>query len=378
MSKRILIDSTNVNITQPGGGSFCTQAYIEAFLTLFPDRVDILHPEEAHIRDKRYTTIDVPARPVTQAAIGAIKGYFHRAASFLVDYIQNHPEKYDTVVISTGLFAGGIVHRFHQMHIRVIVLHHNFEPEYRLDSRSILTLKGKTDKIVRYWEKKGYLQADINFFLTFQDMTRFEQEYGKHPHNYMTGVFEPTYDRSKLSFSPQTDSAVITCALCDTQNEGPLLRFAEKYLPVFRKELPTWHIELMGRKPTSIITSMAADDEVIHLTPDPIDIRNLAAQSKIYLCPMDAGGGLKLRIMDGLRAGQPVLAHTRAARGYDQFIDMPFFRTYNDEDSFREGLRAINRYIHSIDYSREAVQNQYYCYFSLESGVKRLEAILCK
>ena len=74
MNKRILIDATTVNITQPGGGSFCVQAYIEALLSLYPGQIDILHPQEAHIRDERYNTIDVPKRNTRQIIKGMVKG----------------------------------------------------------------------------------------------------------------------------------------------------------------------------------------------------------------------------------------------------------------------------------------------------------------
>ena len=378
MSKRILIDATNVNITQPGGGAFCTQAYIEALLALYPGRIDVLHPQEAHIRDERYRTIDVPGRTTLQAAVDFFRGYLHRAAPFVLAYIRQHPDMYDTVMISTGLFAGGITRELHRLHIRTIVLHHNFEPEYRIDSRSVLTLRGRTDRLVRYWEKKGYEQADVNLFLTQQDKQRFEEEYGPRPNNYVSGVFEPTHQRQTVENKPYTDSAVITCALGDIQNQDPLLRFAETYEPVFQEALPDWHIELMGRNPSQAIHAMVAQHPGIHLTANPEDLRALASRSKIYLCPMDAGGGLKLRIMDGLRAGQPVLVHQRAARGYDCFFNTPFFYTYHDVESFRAGLTQIVQYVQSDTYSRARVQKDYYNLFGLEAGIERLKAILCK
>ena len=379
MSKRILIDATNVNMTQPGGGSYCTQAYLEALLALYPGQIDVMHPQEAHLRDTRYHTIDVPERKPIQAAFGILKGHLHRAADSIVRYIKQHPDTYDTVLISTGLYAGGLVKPLHRLGVKVIVLHHNFEPEYRMDSRSILTLKGRTDRFVRYWEKKGYLRADINLFLTQQDLLRFEQEYGSHPRNYVTGVFEPTLERQTLSAAqPATPSAVITCALGDIQNQAPLLRFAQSYLPVFEQTLPSWHIDLMGRHPSPAIHAMAGQHACITLIPDPEDIRTLAAQSMLYLCPMDAGGGLKLRIMDGLRAGQPVLVHERAARGYDLLTDSPFFHVYSDVDSFRTGLTKVVEYLQSKAYSRQAVQDRYYELFGMQAGIERLKAILCK
>ena len=377
MEKRILIDATNVDISLPGGGSFCTKAYIEALLTLYPNRVDILHPDNARIRDPRYRTIDVPGRTRWQALKGALYGQFHRAGKFLIDYLESHATEYQYVLISTGLYAGSLIPELHRLNVQVIVLHHNFEPEYRLASQSPLTLFGRTDRIVRYWERKGYKGADINLFLTSQDKTLLETQYGDHPHNYVTGVFEPTSERQTLDTEQITESAVITCALSDQQNEKPLIQFYQTYLPLFHSTLPDWTIQIMGRKPLPSIQAMH-DGKVVFVTPDPDDIRLLAAKSAIYLCPMDAGGGLKLRIMDGLRAGQPVLTHIRAARGYDDFVGQPFFLTYSNPESFVDSLKAIVRYIHSAEFGRDKIQTQYYNHFGLESGVMKLKMALCK
>lgn len=378
MDKRILIDATNVNITIPGGGSFATQGYLEALLALFPGKIDVLHPKEAHIRDARYTTIDVPGRSKAQQLCGLVKGQFHRAGQFIVDYLRQHPVTYEYVLISTGLFAGSIIPKLQKMHVKTIVLHHNFEPEYRIDSRSPLTLGGRTAVLVRYWEREGYLNADINLFLTQQDKERMEKEYGSHPNNHVTGVFEPTNEQQAIQDIHTTKSAVITCALGDKQNQTPLLRFTNTYLSVFEQTLPDWHIELMGRNPSPEIINMVAQHTSISLTPNPENIRSLAAQSKIYLCPMDAGGGLKLRILDGLRAGQPILVHERSARGFDAFINTPFFHTYRDVDSFRKGLSLLSEYIQSPAYSRQEIQTQYYHLFNLDAGINRLQAILCQ
>ena len=378
MNKQILIDATNVVLSIPGGGSFCTEAYIEAFLALFPGRVDVLHPEEAHIKDSRYTTIDVPQRNWTQRVIGFFKGQFHRSGQYLVDYLRAHCDEYQMVMISTGLYAGGIVDTIRAMGIQVVVLHHNYEPEFRMASKSILTLKGQTDFIVRYWERKGYLGADINLFLTKQDKAKFEQEYGVHPRNFVTGIFETKAGKQKIANIQTSKSAAITCALGDIQNQAPLLRFAEVYLPIFHDLLPDWSVRIMGRNPSPAIQNMANQHDSITLIPNPTDIRSLAAESAIYLCPMDIGGGLKLRLMDGLRTGRPVLVHERAARGYDALIGEPFFYIYNNPKSFEKGLKQLVHYTQSPDYSRSAIQDKYYELFSLEAGIKRLQSVLCE
>ena len=377
-TKRILIDATNVDISAYGGGTFCTKAYIEALLALFPGRIDIMHPAEAHIRDTRYTTIDVPGRTKMRQIIEFGRGRFHRGAHVIIDYLRAHANQYQTLVMSSGLLAGAVIPKVKKLGIQVIVLHHNFEPEYQLDSRSIISFKGKTDLLVRHWERKGYIKADINLFLTEQDKSMFEKEYGSRPNNYVSGVFEPTLDQQPLTKQTLQKSAVITCALADKQNEAPLIRFAEQYVPVFQEILPNWHITLMGRNPLDAIRQMAAQHDTITLIPNPDDIRAMAAESAIYLCPMDAGGGIKLRIMDGLRAGQPVLTHVRSARGYDALMGEPYFCTYDDPDSFSKGLQQIVHYLNSPEFSRAQIQRTYYTLFGLEAGIRRLKEILCR
>ena len=134
----------------------------------------------------------------------------------------------------------------------------------------------------------------------------------------------------------------------------------------------------MGRNPSPALQNMANQHDSITLIPNPTDIRSLAAESAIYLCPMDIGGGLKLRLMDGLRTGRPVLVHERAARGYDALIGEPFFYIYNNPKSFEKGLKQLVHYTQSPDYSRSAIQDKYYELFSLEAGIKRLQSVLCE
>ena len=63
-------------------------------------------------------------------------------------------------------------------------------------------------------------------------------------------------------------------------------------------------------------------------------------RGRYYICPASGGGGLKLRMLDGLRNGMPVLAHVAAARGFEPFVDRYVF-CYRDRVSFREALHRM-------------------------------------
>ena len=99
-------------------------------------------------------------------------------------------------------------------------------------------------------------------------------------------------------------------------------------------------------------------------------------QADVYICPTCVGGGLKLRIMDGLKAGLPVLTHAVSARGYDEFSNANIMFIYDTRDSFRKSLNKLLMELNKGDLNNVLIKNLYNSVFSFESGVKRLKEIL--
>ena len=77
------------------------------------------------------------------------------------------------------------------------------------------------------------------------------------------------------------------------------------------------------------------------MIPNPESIDDIITDSDIYLCPTRLGGGIKLRVMDGLRLGIPVITHSCSARGYDYFIDKPYFKVFDICLQFTEKLQEL-------------------------------------
>lgn len=94
-------------------------------------------------------------------------------------------------------------------------------------------------------------------------------------------------------------------------------------------------IVFTGKNPsTSLITRINELSPRVTLKANPQDIDSIVSQCDIFLCPARLGGGMKLRVMDGLRNGLPVLAHEVSARGYRDFekkvfyIDLPIKKIF--------------------------------------------------
>jgi glycosyltransferase involved in cell wall biosynthesis len=170
---------------------------------------------------------------------------------------------------------------------------------------------------------------------------------------------------------------VISGSLNSYQTIAGIKDFNDKYLSVVETNLKQYRIIITGRKPDKRIVSIANQHKTtIEIVPNPENIFPVIDKASIYLCPTCIGGGLKLRVMDGLKMGKPVLVHSVSSRGYDDFFDKPYFKIYNDEDSFKRGLIELIAYINNSDYNTYQIQEDYYKSFSFESGTKKIKDIL--
>jgi len=376
-SNYILFDSTNTLITSQNGAGLATLAYLNAVIEIFSNkRIDVLIPSEICNDNWNFNPIKVSPRLLPAKVLGMFQGKFYRSPDFILNHIQKNPNKYEWLFLNSGLNSGYIIEHLQNKNLKTVVLHHNFESEYMMDSRNIITLYGRTSYWVKKWERKAYFGATINLFLTNQDKELFEEEYGERANNYVLGMFEPYSSEKPKLVDSDEKSAAITCSLGSPQNVFALRRFKDTYLELFNQTLPEWKLKLMGRNPEADILEWPQQYPFVEVYPNPKNIRDLCAKSSIYFCQMDAGGGLKLRVMDGLRNGQPILVHKVSARGYDAFFNEPFFKIYDDEKSFVKALKELSLYIQSEHFSRQYIQYKYYSEFGFDSGTSRLKMIL--
>lgn len=369
--KKILFDASNANISTSSGVGLATLAYLNAVIELSLGELDVIQCiGDGFEDDKIFNTIRAHNRSKIQAILKIPKGLFSVGSEKILSLIKN--THYDIAFLNSGFIAGGIVEQLRSKGIIVCILHHNFEPEYTMDSKSPFTLFGNTPWLVSHWEKRGYIHANINLFLTNQDKDLFELHYGKHTNNFVLGMFEPKTSKKPELINPKPNTLAITCSLNAEQNIFMIKRL-DGIFEILKRDFPAWSVVLMGRNPTKEILKIQNRHNNIRVIPNPNNIQIECASQSIYWCPMDLGGGIKLRLMDGLRNGMPVITHKVSARGYDMFLGKPYFSVYNDNSEFIDTFAKFSAN-KELNYSiRQSIQNDYYKFFSFSSGVARLE-----
>lgn len=368
---------THSYLTGNGGGTFASRAYINAFAEV-ADEMTLLYP----IKDGQnlFDGINpkIKAIPVAYAIpkwrklIHSIIGNVHRYIDVTKDFLKE--KKSDIVVFDSSIVSFRIIRAFKDKGYRTIVIHHNYQYEYLRDNcRKILR------PITLFWCKKFEQQAvqnaDLNLTLTQQDIDLLANNYNNgYKLNFrILGTFESIVSKPKvINDSPKKgNSFVITGSLDSVQTYVSLSSWINDYYGLLKSVFPESSLTIAGKNPSQKLVNLC-QQQGINIIASPPNMDEVLADADYYICPTFLGGGLKLRIMDGLKWGLPVVTHAVSARGYDAFKDVGCLFSYSNAEEFLSAIQQLK----SLSMSKCKIQALYTSLFSFEAGVERLKKVL--
>jgi hypothetical protein len=368
-----------------GGGCYVSAAYLNAFTELFQTyQIDLCLCEE-YITDinvnllKQYNVIPVKERTLLSKIFSFLSGRLHRH-TFSVKKLLKQNSDYEYCIFDHSAIAGSLVKHINGLGIKTITIHHNYEPAYFQDNTNNPILKKLILPQVIKNEKIAFRHTTYNLFLTKENCEIFNRTYGNLASNsYVIGSFESSRGNSLSEFKQTKEKGkkltfIITGSLSNVQNiDGIRYFFNELYSLIPKK----YKIIIAGKNPTIEIVNLAKKYTNIVLIPNPKNMLDVLKLADIYICPARLGSGIKVRIMDGLRLGLPVITHEVASRGYEVFKKNKFLVSFSTKEEFKIELTSLISMILSNQINTNRIQELYLNDFSFESGVSRLkEAII--
>jgi glycosyltransferase involved in cell wall biosynthesis len=357
-----------------GGGTFASKAYINAFAKN-ASNMTLLFPYKAgKLRDIDSSVIIKPIKydiPKALKFVDILTGHVHRYYRIFEKEIQYN--SYDIVIFDNSRVSYKMIEIAHKYNAKVITIHHNYEIEYISDNE-----KGILRTIDLYWarkyEKDAVILSDISLTLTSQDKDLLHKHYdSEYKHKIEAlGCFEYKYNPicELKSINNDQNVFIITGSLCTLQTEKSLLRWISTYYLLLENNINNLHLIIAGKSPSVKLIDICRHRK-IEIISSPESLSNLLQKANFYICPIELGGGIKLRIMDGLSYGLPILVHESSARGYDKLIDKCLF-VYKDKTSFIFALQKLIK----CKYTHQEIIELYKEQFSFKSGIERVSKIL--
>lgn len=372
-------------LDQSNGGALGARAYLDAFSSIYSD-LTLLYPQHEGFNIKSlisHNIITVPSydyRSKVRKGLDIYRGKLHRFAPTLKQLLQsgNH---YDIVVFDHSILGAELIDLIirNSPTSNIITIHCNVEKLYNKDNPVNWLYRIPFTHYIQKAEKDALKYSKLNLTVTQEDLDYFKSNYDVDPDTLdYWGTFEYNGMPKEYGKSPVSQSyspiIVVSGSLNFPQSSNSVIDFLNKYYPIAKDINKHTELIITGRNPTDEIKELCTKDSSITLVPSPDDINAVVSKGNIYCSPVYLGSGVKLRIMDGLKLGMPVLCHQVSAKGYEMMIKGGCMFTYNDEDSFRKSFTKLLN--HRPD--SNLVYSTYINRFGFKAGCERLKNILLK
>lgn len=360
-----------------GGGCYACRNYLEAFIEVFKNAyIDVLVCEE-YLEHRNNSSIQKvnfigvkPRRTIDRILIPFTKimHRYQQKATLLLR--QNH---YDICIFDHNCIAGSLIQLCKEYNVKTIVINHNCEYEYFRDNATGVK-KRLLLPVVKHNEKQSYRMCDFNIFLTKEDKDLFLKMYGhSDTKKIVGGCFLNKEEKIEIGnsvpFNPEHIKIVISGTLGNIQNMDGINYFFEELYHYIPNNMA---IIITGKNPPEELIEKTKRYSNISIIPNPTDILSIVNQCDIFLCPTRLGGGMKLRVMDGLRCGLPVIVHDISARGYSAFFKEHFFEHFYNTQEFNSSLNKIIERIKNNSISKEEIKKKTMNQVGFKSAIEKL------
>lgn len=358
------------------GGIYASRTHINLFANI-AESMTLLYPykknkEPEYICKNNIEMIPVEDnRSILRKGLDFYFGKLHRFSEIAKKYIDSN--RYNLIVFDSSVVSSRLISFSKKRGLKIITIHHNYQIEYLLGDCSLYLLAPSLFWN-RIYEKQAVRFSDINITLTNQDAELLSKHYDKNANFAVLGVFEfQTKDYLINKKKNRGNKFIITGGLASKQTEDSLIPWIVNYYPILKKINPNIELTIAGRDPSEKLCNVIKSSG-INLIASPPDMFLILQEQDYYICPTDRGGGLKLRIMDGFKAGLPVLTHSVSARGYEKLANAGMLFQYEDVKSFEKGVRNLL----AVSLTHEEIQNKYNSLYNFSEGIEKLQSIVSK
>ena len=226
---------------------------------------------------------------------------------------------YDLIHVDTiGMFPYSLL--FYNRNI--VLNHHNIESSMmaRRFENEINTLKKEyfrkeAGKLCKY-ERYACNNCTKNFVVSDLDAIRLRNIVGDVDITVVQNGVDTEYFKPREPLGKKGGGLIFAGPMDWYPNREAILYFLSEIWPILRVDDPERQITIVGKNPPKELI-FAARNSKISAPGFVDDIRPFIDSASIYICPIRNGGGTRLKILDALAMGKPLVATRLAVEGLD-------------------------------------------------------------
>lgn len=240
----------------------------------------------------------------------------------MLKYMNNNIEyysRYNLIHVDTiGLYPYSIA----TANRNIIMNHHNIESammsrRHEIESGILRReyFRKESMKLSKY-EQHACRESAKNFVVSDLDALRLKNTVGDVDITVVPNGVDTEYFQTKETLGKKEGGLIFAGPMDWYPNREAILFFLSEVWPRLRVDDPERQVTIVGRNPPKELIYAARDSRIS--APGFVDdIRPYIDSASIYICPIKNGGGTRLKILDALAMGKPLVATRLAVEGLD-------------------------------------------------------------
>lgn len=172
-------------------------------------------------------------------------------------------------------------------------------------------------KRLQRYERVVSAQMDANVTCSLLDKARLQQIAPSARIEEIPNGVDENYFTPGSKDEEQPGTLIFAGSLSWYPNRRAMLYFASEVWPVLTREIPNIRFDVIGANPPNELVKLAEFDTRYRLHGFVDDVRPYLKRASIYVCPIDDGGGTRLKLLDAMAMEKAIVAHPIACEGLD-------------------------------------------------------------
>ena len=210
------------------------------------------------------------------------------------------------------------------------------------------------------FEKRAFARADRVVAVSEEDATLIRTQFGQPA----TDVVDNGIDREFFASvqGPHDPHTILFLGALDWRpNLDAVELLLSKIFPEVRRQEPNAKLVIVGRNPPAALATRIAATPGVELHANVPDVRPFLGQAGVMTVPLRIGGGSRLKILEALASGLPVVSTKVGAEGLNLIPGEHFVEA--DEHAMAaalvEAMRCPDRMRQQAEVARRLVAAQY-------------------
>lgn len=222
----------------------------------------------------------------------------------------------DTILVSRPEVAEDVLSSIrHHSRARVVYYGHDLhfrrmrqQAEVTGDERLLRLAEHMREREFAIWR-----QADLSLYLSEEEA---QIASALQPDARIASVVPYCFDHfATARVAPARADIVFVAGFGHPPNEDAASWFVTEILPLIRAEVPGAHLSIVGSNPTERVRALVGEGVAVFANVTDTELAAAYNRARVAVVPLRCGAGVKLKVVEALRAGVPLVTTPVGAQG---------------------------------------------------------------